>query len=221
MNDQSRVTIDTDALDARYVVVDVETTGLSVFSGHEICEVAAVSVVGGRIRESFGTLVNPGRPIPPEAGAVNGITDEMVVDAPGMAQVAPGLLDFIGNNSVVVLHNAPFDMSFLQSKLLRMKMPPISNLIIDTLGLAKREFGSGGNSLGQLAKRLSLERGTPHRALGDTETTARLLMYFVERCRERGLLTVGSLGARSADYYTHFAVVCRPARQSGSQGRWR
>lgn len=210
MSEGLQLDISSDSAAVRYVVVDVETTGLSAFQGHEMCEVAALAVVGGRIRESFGTLLNPGRSIPPEASAVNGITDEMVKDAPSMREVSPGLLEFLGKDSVIVIHNAPFDMSFIQSKLIALGLQPLSNLVIDTLVLAKREFGAGGNSLGQLARRLSLEQGTPHRALGDTETTARLFLYFLEKCRERGLLTVGALGARAAEYYTHFAIVRPP-----------
>ncbi len=215
MSDLFREAMGMDSLAARYVVLDVETTGLDVFMGHEICEIAALSLEGGRIRESFGTLVNPCRPIPPDAGAINGITDEMVRDAPTMTDVLPGLLDFLGRESVLVIHNAPFDMAFIQSKLIKLKLEPLSNLVVDTLVLAKREFGGGGNSLGRLAARLSLEQGTPHRALGDTETTARLFLYFMGKCRDRRLFTVGALGARSADYYTHYAVVRRPERRPG------
>jgi DNA polymerase III epsilon subunit family exonuclease len=183
-----------------------------------MCELAALSVVGGGIRESFGTLVNPGRPIPPDATAINGITDEMVEGAPGMQEVVPGFLNFVGTDSVVVIHNAPFDLSFIQTKLIRIGRPPLGNLVIDTLELAKKVFGPGGNSLGQLARRLSLEQGTPHRALGDTETTARLFLHLQERWRERGLLTVGSLGARVADYFIPFAIADRAERTPGARG---
>lgn len=218
MNEERQVTVYSDSMEPRYVVIDVETTGLDALGGHEMCELAALAVVGGQIRESFGTLVNPGRPIPPDASAVNGITDEMVEGAPGMQEVAPGFLDFVGIDSVIVIHNAPFDMSFVQTKLIKLGLPHMSNLVIDTLDLAKREFGPGGNSLGQLARRLALEQGTPHRALGDTETTARLFLYLRERCRERGLLTVGSLGARVGDYFIPFAIARLANRAARGQG---
>ena len=201
MNIEPQVTMETDSLHARYVVIDIETTGLDALAGHEICEVAALAVEEDRIQESFGTLVNPGRPIPPDASAINGITDEMVKDAPSMKDAVPGLLDFLGTGSVIVIHNAPFDLSFIQAKLIRLNLPHLTNLVVDTLDLARREYGTGGNSLGQLARRLSLDQGTPHRAQGDTETTARLFLYFLNRWRERGMLTVGALGARSAEYF--------------------
>jgi DNA polymerase III epsilon subunit family exonuclease len=198
------LTADTDSLDAQYVVIDVETTGLDVLQGHEVCEVAALRLVADEFKEAYSTLVNPGRLIPPDATAVNRITDEMVRDAPTMAVTAPRLLDFIGPDTVIVVHNAPFDMSFLQHKLPRLGLPRISNLVIDTLELARKEYGAGGNSLGQLAKRLSLRQGTAHRALGDTETTARLFLHFRSLCRRRGQLTVGSMGARSGECYASF-----------------
>jgi DNA polymerase III epsilon subunit len=211
------VTIETDSLNALYVVIDVETTGLDASQGHEICEVAASKLVDDRIEDIFCTLVNPGRPIPPEASAVNRITDEMVRDAPTMSAVAHDLLDFIGPNSVIVIHNAPFDMSFLQSKLPKLGLPRINNLVVDTLELARKEYGPGGNSLGRLAKRLSLRQGTAHRAQGDTETTAGLFLHFRNLCRRRGLLTVGSMGARSGEFYASFSSSGRPS--GGSEPR--
>jgi len=206
MNEEGRVTPETDSSQPRYVVLDVETTGLSVLDGHEICEIAAVSVEAGRIGEHFVRLVNPGRPIPPDATAINGITEEMVRDAPRFEEVLPDLLDFIGGDSVIVIHNAPFDMSFILTALMRAGRPLPSNLVVDTLELARIEFGSGGNSLGALAARLSLQQGTPHRAQGDTETTARLLLHLVNKLRDRGHLTLGSLRPRPVGYYARFAV---------------
>ena len=202
--EEMRVTFDTDSLDAEYVVLDVETTGLDALQGHEICEIAALKLVNDRIEDVFSTLVNPGRPIPPDASAVNRITDEMVGVAPKMGSVAPELLDFIGDDSVIVVHNAPFDMGFLQEKLGKLGLPRIDNPVIDTLELARKEYGPGGNSLGRLAKRLSLRRGTAHRAQGDSETTAGLFLHFRNLYRRRGLATVGSMGARSGEFYTVF-----------------
>jgi DNA polymerase III epsilon subunit family exonuclease len=209
MDDLFRVSPDWDFNRVRYVVIDVETTGLDALGGHEICEIAALPVYGdGKIEKPFERLVNPGRPIPPEAGAVNGITDDMVKNEPTMEDIAGDLLDFIGGD-VLVMHNAPFDMSFIQCKLGALKRPLLDNLVIDTLALAKREFGYGGNSLGQLAKKLSLKRGTAHRALGDTETTANLLLYFLSAYRERGKSTLGEVGARPAGIYTPRALTKR------------
>lgn len=210
MSDLFRASTDSDSQTARYIVIDVETTGLDAMSGHEICEVAALPVYGnGKREEAFAKLVNPGRPIPPEASNVNGITDDAVLNAPDMEEIAQGFLHFVGD-SVLVMHNAPFDMSFIQCKLERLKLPLLSNLVIDTLALAKREFGYGGNSLGQLAKKLSLDKGVAHRALGDTETTASLLLYFVKQYRDRNKFTLGDMGARPALEFTPPAITRRP-----------
>lgn len=209
MSDLFRVSADTDSQTTKYIVIDVETTGLDALCGHEICELAALPVYGdGRRGEAFVRLVNPRMSIPPEASAVNGITDAEVRDAPFMEDIAPDFLDFIGG-SVLVMHNAPFDMSFIQCSLEKHKFPLLDNLVIDTLALAKREFGYGGNSLGQLARKLSLERGTAHRALGDTETTANLLLYFLKAYWGRKKFTLGEIGARPAIEYTPPPLVRR------------
>jgi DNA polymerase III epsilon subunit family exonuclease len=218
MSGELPVTVETDSLDAQYVVIDVETTGLDVLQGHGICELAALRLVGDRFGEVYSTLVNPGRPIPPDATAVNRITDDMVREAPTMGTVAVKLLDFLGAGSVIVMHNAPFDMGFIQSKLRELGLPRIANLVIDTLDLARREFGPGGNSLGQLAKRLSLRQGAAHRAQGDVETAARLFLHFRNQCRMRGLLSVGALGARSGEYFAAFLSSGRPPGPSGGRG---
>jgi DNA polymerase III epsilon subunit len=207
MSDLLRVSPDWDFLRVRYVVIDVETTGLDALSGDEICELAALPVFGeGKLGEAYETLINPGKPIPPEAGAVNGITDDMVKDKPCMEDITQDFLDFIGDD-VLVMHNAPFDMSFIQCKLERTSRPLLENLVIDTLALAKREFGYGGNSLGQLARKLSLKQGEEHRALGDTKTTASLLLHFLAEYRKRGKSTLRDVGARPALDYTPPAIV--------------
>jgi DNA polymerase III epsilon subunit len=209
MSDLFQASAEWDSEAVQYIVIDVETTGLDALSGHEICEVAALPVYGdGRRQKAFEKLLNPGRSIPPEASKVNGITDDMVKNAPEMNIIAQDFLDFIGG-SVLVMHNAPFDMSFIQCKLEKLRLPLLSNLVIDTLALAKKERGYGGNSLGQLARDLSLDKGEAHRALGDTETTASLLLYFVKLYRDRNKLTLGDLGARPALEFTPPAITRR------------
>ena len=215
MSKKPAVSLETDSLKARYMVIDTETTGLDVASGHELCEIAALPLEGNQYGVPFEELINPGRSIPPDASAINGITDADVENAPTAGEIMPRLLSHIGPDSVVVLHNAPFDMSFIQSKLYELDLPLISNLVIDTLDLAVRRFGRGGNSLGQLATRLSLQQGQAHRALGDTQTTASLFLYFREICGKDGLTTVGSLGARAGDWYQPSSVIKRKAGQRG------
>src|SRR5207244_2698851 len=101
-----------------YVVFDFETTGLSPWGGDEVVEIGAMKVFGNDVDETkmFHTLVNPRRIISADATRVNGITNEMVADAPPMDQVLPLFLDFVGS-AYLVAQNAKFDMSFLMKYL--------------------------------------------------------------------------------------------------------
>jgi DNA polymerase III epsilon subunit family exonuclease len=183
----------------RLAVLDTETTGLDPGEGHGLVEVACVALDGGEIGETWSTLVNPGRPIPPDASAVHGITDQMVRDAPIPAVVAAELERRCAGRTLV-FHNAAFDLPFLAALLRRGGRPPFFHAIVDTLGLARGLFDQGGNSLGALASRFKLEPETAHRARGDALTTARLLRVLAARWEgERGVRTVAELAAASQD----------------------
>lgn len=184
---------------ARVVVLDTETTGMSPAQGHAVVEVAAVTLVDGAIAERWSSLVNPGRPIPPDAAAVHGITDAMVAGAPGPEAVGRELRARCGD-ATLALHNSPFDLPFLVELFRRAGAPPIANPVIDTLGLARAFAGEGANSLQALRARLGLPAETAHRALGDTVTTARVLIALADRWeRERGVRSLMELAAASLD----------------------
>lgn len=179
--------------------LDTETTGMSPNTGHVILEVARVAVVDGAIGETWSSLVRPGRPIPPDASAVHGITDAMVADAPEPGAVGRQLREGCGP-AMLALHNATFDVPFLNAMLRGAGLDPLWNPVIDTLGLARGLFGTGSNSLGALAERLQLPRETAHRALGDALTTARVLLVLAERWeREKGVRGLAELAATSQD----------------------
>ncbi len=180
-------------------VVDTETTGFSPVDGHVLVEVAVVRVVDGAIRESesWSSLMRPGRPIPPDATAVHGITDAMVAGAPPPAEVARLLREACGAR-VLAFHNAPFDLPFLVALLSSERQPPLTAPVLDTLGLARGLYGSGGNSLGALARRLQLPPATAHRALGDALTTAHLLVRLAADWAKR-VPSLEELAAASQD----------------------
>lgn len=183
----------------RLAVLDTETTGLDPGQGHGLVEVAWVALDDGEIGETWSTLVAPGRPIPPDATAVHGISDLMVRDAPGPMVVA-GELESRCAGRMLVFHNAAFDLPFLDALLRRGGRGPLSHPVVDTLGLARGLFGQGGNSLGALATRFGLPAEAAHRALGDALTTARLLQVLAARWGgERGVQTVAELAAASQD----------------------
>lgn len=183
----------------RIVVVDTETTGMSPADGHALVEVAAVVVEDGVIGETWSSLVRPGRPIPPDAAAVHGITDAMVATAPTPGEVATELRRRCGTH-VIAFHNSPFDLPFVAAMLRAAGQPPLANPVVDTLGLARGFTGEGGNSLQVLRTRYALPLEPAHRALGDALTTARLLLALVARWeKEKGVRSLLELAAASQD----------------------
>lgn len=186
-------------LAGRVEALDTETTGMSPATGHALVEVARVRLENGEIAESWSSLVNPGRAIPSDAAAVHGITDTMVATAPTPAAIAPEFREGCGD-SMVVLHNAPFDLPFLSAFLRGAGVRPLWNPVVDTLGLARGLFGPGSNSLGALAVRFSLPAEKAHRALGDALTTSRLFVLLADRWeREKGIRSLAELAAVSQD----------------------
>jgi DNA polymerase III subunit epsilon len=178
--------------DLTYAVVDVETTGLSARLGDRICEVAVVVVERGKVIDRLQTLVNPQRPISRGASLVNGITDGMVRRAPTFDGVAPRLVKAL-SGTVLVAHNASFDLSFISTELRASGFTPPSNPVIDTLGLARRCYTFRSNRLGDVARSLGIETRGLHRALADATLTWHVLERFMSDLRIDGVTTLDAL----------------------------
>lgn len=163
--------------DRYQVFFDVETTGLSPQAGDRVCEVGIVVAQGENILETYTTLVNPLRPISPGAAAVNGLSDELLRGQPTFAEIADEVIKRL-HERVVICHNAPFDLAFLQSELNRLGRTWQPRHVIDTLQLARRHFRFASNSLGAVAAALGITVQDAHRALGDALTTYRVFRYF-------------------------------------------
>lgn len=150
-----------------YVIYDLETTGISS-NYDEVIEISAVKVRGGKIVEEFSKLVNPGRPIPHAASAVNNISDAMVANAPSFREILPLFLDFIGND-VLAGHNIhSFDMKFLYRDCERYFHQTLSNDYVDTLKLARLCLpGLRYHRLGDVAGFYGISTAGAHRALAD------------------------------------------------------
>lgn len=150
-----------------YVVFDLETTGVSVFSD-EIIEISALKVEKGQVRDEFTTLVNPLRPIPSGASMVNEITDEMVAEAPSLQNVFGDFLDFVGD-SVLVGHNIhTFDLKFLYRAAGDFYGKTLDNDYVDTLGMARSCLpGLSRYRLVDLAAHYHISAEGAHRALND------------------------------------------------------
>jgi DNA polymerase-3 subunit epsilon len=177
-----------------YVVFDTETTGLLPEKGDEIVQLAAVRIVNGRrvAGEVMDTLVNPGRPIPPGSTEVHGITDAMVAEAPGVAEVCRRFHRF-AEGSILVAHNAPFDMAFLKRREAELGIR-FENPVLDTVLLSAVVFGQNEtHSLDALAHRLGLTipEELRHTALGDTQATADALLKLLPMLKARKVTTFG------------------------------
>jgi DNA polymerase-3 subunit epsilon len=179
-----------------YVVFDTETTGLLPQQGDEIVQIAAVRIVNGRRLEGevFDTLVNPGRPIPPASTEVHGITDQMVADAPSVAEAVARFHQF-AQGAVLVAHNAPFDMQFL-----RRQEPGLGVVfdmpVLDTVLLSAVIFGQHDvHSLDALSHRLgiTIPEEARHTAIGDTVATADAFLKLVPMLKGRGLASFGDV----------------------------
>ena len=152
-----------------YVVFDFETTGLNPFDGDRIIEMSAVRVTDDEVSDTFSTLVNPEQPISPEATMVNGITDDMVADAPCMKEALTDFIDFIGDDILVGHNIRSFDMNFLKMEcMLQFGGLVPTNDYVDTLLLAKRCMPEMAHkNLTVLAEHFGISPEGAHRALAD------------------------------------------------------
>lgn len=189
-----------------FCVVDLETTG----SGPEatITEFGAVKVRGGQVIAQFQTLVNPQTHIPALIAVLTGITDEMVAASPTLAQVLPGWLEFSAN-TVLVAHNASFDIGFLKRSCQQLGYEWPGNQVLDTVALARQVLLRDEVPNCKLAT-LAAHFGSPtqpnHRALDDAQATVHVLHGLLER--------IGNLGVSSLDDLLEFTHKVSPQRRA-------
>ena len=177
-----------DLADVAFTVVDLETTGATPgFS--KITEIGAVRLEGGREVDSFSTLVDPGLPIPAFITGITGIDDETVAGAPPIDVALPRFVDFAAH-SVLVAHNAPFDLGFLDYELGRLRRQTFPRPALDTLRLARKLCPQQRCSLSALADRFDTRVKPVHRALQDAQATSELLLLFLSWLQEQGMNTL-------------------------------
>ena len=184
--------------DTTFCVVDLETTGASP-RDCGITEVGAVKVRRGEVVGTFQTLVDPGCPVPTFIRLLTGISDDELADAPPISGVLPSLLEFV-RGTVLVAHNARFDVSFLNHALTQHDHPPLDNQVLDTAGLARKVLAGEvpNHRLATLARYLRCAHQPCHRAFADVLATVDVLHHLIERVAGFGVVTLEDLISLSA-----------------------
>src|SRR6201998_1608298 len=166
----------------REIVLDTETTGLDPLRGDRLVEVGCVEMINRMpTGQTFHRYMNPEREMAAEAFAVHGLSTEFIADKPFFHEVVEEFLAFIGD-APLVIHNASFDISFINAELDRLKRAPISReRLVDTLLLARRKHPGVSNRLGDLCSRLVIDnsRRTKHGALLDAELLAEVYVDLI------------------------------------------
>jgi DNA polymerase-3 subunit epsilon len=203
----------------RQIVLDTETTGLSPEQGHRVVEIGAVEVVNRIVTgRTFHTYLNPEREV--EAGAleVHGLTDEFLADKPRFEAVAEDFLAFIGDAELII-HNAPFDVGFLNMELARLKRGALAEFcagVQDTLKQARELHPGQRNNLDALCKRYEVDNSNRayHGALLDAQLLAEVYLAMTRGQESLAIDIVASMprGETAAARPAHLAVL-RPSDQ--------
>lgn len=167
----------------REIVLDTETTGMDPDKGDRIIEIGCIELDNHvPTGKSLQIYINPERDIPADATAVHGITNEFVADKPIFLEVYTDFVDFIGADSQLVIHNAEFDMKFINHHLADVGHKPVPwNRVIDTLGMARKKFPGSPANLDALCRRFGIDNSdrTYHGALLDSELLAEVYLELL------------------------------------------
>jgi DNA polymerase-3 subunit epsilon len=207
----------------RQVFLDTETTGLSFESGDRIVEVGCVELVNRRLTgRSKHFYINPQRPNSEDALKIHGLTDDFLADKPLFAAVADELLEFL-DGAEVVIHNAAFDVGFIDAELARLGRPPFASIaskVTDTLALAREMYPGKSNSLDALCRRLEVDNSsrTLHGALLDAGLLAEV---YIRMTRGQDSLVIdvsqadaaGAVDGVAVDLSTFELIVVEPSAE--------
>ncbi|MBL8791684.1 MAG: DNA polymerase III subunit epsilon [Rhizobiales bacterium] len=199
---------------SREIILDTETTGISPAEGHRIVEIGAIELLNhvptGR---TFHVYINPERDMPKEAEAVHGLSSAFLKDKPVFKAIAQDFLDFLGD-AVLVIHNAGFDMAFINAELSYLDLPAIDmGQVVDTLAMARRKHPMASNSLDALCKRYGIDNSkrTRHGALLDAELLADVYIELLGgRQTALNLVGTGGVADRISISVTKITSVVQP-----------
>ena len=196
----------------REIVLDTETTGLDPAAGHRVVELGCVELMNMvATGKTFHVYFNPEMLMPAGAQDIHGLTDEFLADKPLFADQADAFLEFIGDAQLVI-HNASFDIGFLNAELARLDKPKLANPYVDTVTMARRKFPGQRASLDALCERFGIDNSsrTKHGALLDSELLAEVYLELSGgRQRDLGLAPEIAARARVAG---GTAIVIQPPR---------
>lgn len=177
-----------------FTVFDTETTGLEPKT-NRVVEAGAIRFDARGIISRFNVLINPGMPMPAEVTKINGITDSMLAQQPNAAAVIPDFLRFIGD-SVLIAHNAQFDINFINAELARLGKPTLVNRVIDTLIFAREVFpGLPNYKLQNLATKFGITAIDAHRAEDDARVCMELFLVCVNALKDKMPKTASAAGS--------------------------
>lgn len=197
----------------REIVLDTETTGLSPSEGDRLVEIGCVELINHiPTGKTYHVYINPQRSMPEEAFRVHGLSEEFLSDKPLFADVAKDFLAFIGD-ATLVIHNAPFDMGFLNAELVRAGHQTLANPVIDTVMVARQKHPGARVSLDALCKHYGIDnsRRTLHGALLDSEILAEVYLELIGGKQVSLALVAEVEVTTSLSIETRIAVRPRPA----------
>ena len=187
----------------REIVLDTETTGLSAASGDRIIEIACLELVNHLpTGKQFQCYLNPERPVSSDAFAIHGLGDEFLADKPRFGEILEELFAFIAD-SPLVIHNAEFDVGFVNAELARLERPPLPIArATDTVAIARRKFPGAPASLDALCRRFGIDNSerTKHGALLDAELLAEVYIDLIGARQSQLILATETRDARAGGY---------------------
>ncbi len=227
----------------RKIILDTETTGLDFRTGDRIVEIGCVEMIGRQLSGvRFHTYINPEREIPPGATAIHGLTSEFLADKPKFAGIAAEFMDFV-RGAEIVIHNAAFDVGFLNNELGLMRLEGIDQLcsgVIDTLRMAREMRPGKKNSLDALCSEFGIDNTsrTLHGALLDAELLAEVYLAMTRgqnslamdfAAPAAGMSSTGAnerpplkvLRASAAELADHARVLAEIGKESKGKCLWR
>ncbi|GAB4162460.1 MAG: DNA polymerase III subunit epsilon [Rickettsiaceae bacterium] len=202
------------------IILDTETTGLNPQEGHRIVEIGALEMINKVLTgRKFHFYINPERDMPEEAYRIHGISNEFLQDKPLFKDIVDEFLEFISDH-VLVIHNAPFDIKFLNHELSLLRLPSLEiKRAVDTLVMARRAFPGASVNLDALCKRFKIDNSSRqyHGALKDAKLLSEVYIELTGGRQASFLIKTESLGESSVNTVTQSAIgnkiIIRPTEE--------